>query len=168
MSVSVAETDTRAGVGDPFPAARRVRAAPPWPVLGVVSAGGVLGALARYGLGVAYPHPAAGFPWVTFAVNVSGCLLIGVLMVLITDVWSGHRLLRTFLGTGMLGGYTTFSTYIVDGQHLLAAGAARTALAYLGGTLLAALVAVQAGVTLTRLALRTGRHLIDRRRLEGS
>ena len=148
MSVSVAETDTRAGVGDPFPAARRVRAAPPWPVLGVVSAGGVLGALARYGLGVAYPHPAAGFPWVTFAVNVSGCLLIGVLMVLITDVWSGHRLLRTFLGTGMLGGYTTFSTYMFESNGLIEDGAWIKAGFNVIGSVIVGLLAVRLGIYL--------------------
>jgi fluoride exporter len=150
----------------PFPAAAPARPRSPWPVLGVVSVGGVLGALARYGLGLAYPRPAGGFPWVTFAINVSGCLLIGVLMVLVTEVWPGRRLLRAFLGTGLLGGYTTFSTYIVDAQHLLAAGAARAALAYLAGTLLAALVAVQAGIALTRLVLQTGHRYFRRR--EGS
>jgi CrcB protein len=140
--------------GSPFATRRRTRARPPWAVLGVVAAGGVLGALARYGIGLAVPHQPAGFPWATFAINVSGCLLIGVLMVLVTDVWPGHRLLRPFLGTGLLGGYTTFSTYVVDVQHLLAAGAARTALAYLVGTLLAALVAVQIGMAAGRLFLR--------------
>jgi CrcB protein len=150
--MSVAETDTQPAMADPFPATRpRVR--PPWRVLGMVSAGGVLGAVARYGLGLAFPHRPAGFPWATFAVNVSGCLLIGVLMVLVTDVWPARPLLRAFLGTGLLGGYTTFSTYVVDTQHLLAAGAARAALAYLAGTLLAALVAVQTGAMLTRLVI---------------
>ena len=88
---------------------------------------------------------------------MTGCLLIGALMVLVTDVWPTQRLLRPLLGTGVLGGYTTFSTYIVDAQHLLAAGAARTALAYLAGTLLAALAAVQIGVTLTQLAVNLRR-----------
>ena len=126
----------------------------PWAVLGVVSAGGALGALARYGLAVAWPHRPGAFPWTTFAINVSGCLLIGVLMVLITEVWAAHRLLRPFLGTGVLGGYTTFSTYAVEARQLVAAGAARTALLYLAGTLTAALVAVYAGSTLTRLVTR--------------
>jgi CrcB protein len=126
-------------------------------VLGVVSAGGVLGALGRYGLAVAWPHRPGRFPWATFVTNVSGCLLIGVLMVLITEVWSAHRLLRPFLGVGVLGGYTTFSTYAVDIQQLVAAGAARTGLAYLAGTLVAALTAVYVGVTLTRLATRLRR-----------
>jgi len=140
--------------GSPFATRRRTRPRPPWAVLGVVAVGGVLGALARYGIGLAVPHPPTGFPWATFAINVSGCLLIGVLMVLVTDVWPGHRLLRPFLGTGLLGGYTTFSTYVVDVQHLLAAGAARTALAYLVGTLLAALVAVQIGMAATHRVTR--------------
>ncbi|MGC9671166.1 fluoride efflux transporter FluC [Planosporangium sp. 12N6] len=126
----------------------------PWTILGAVSAGGALGALARYGLATAWPHPPGGFPWATLITNVTGCALIGVLMVLITEVWAAHRLLRPFLGVGVLGGYTTFSTYTVDIQQLVAAGAARTALAYLAGTLAAALAAVYAGIALTRLATR--------------
>lgn len=149
--------------GSPFPPGPRSRSRPPWAVLGVISAGGVLGALARYGLGAAFPHAATGFPWATFAINAGGCLLMGALMSLIADVWTGQRLLRPFLGTGVLGGYTTFSTYIVDTQHLLDAGAARTAVAYLAGTLLAALAAVQIGVTLSRLAVGVSRRHRDRR-----
>ena len=129
----------------------------PWAVLGVISCGGALGALARYGLSVAWPHHAGRFPWATFVTNVSGCLLIGVLMVLVVEAAAAHRLLRPFLGVGVLGGYTTFSTYTVDIQQLVAAGAARTALLYLAGTLLAALAAVYAGITGTRLALRSVR-----------
>jgi len=125
-----------------------------WSVLAVVSVGGALGALGRYGLTVGWPHRPGRFPWATFVTNVSGCLLIGVLMVLITEVWSAHRLLRPFLGVGMLGGYTTFSTYAVDIQQLVATGAARTALEYLAGTLAAALAAVYAGIAVTRLATR--------------
>jgi CrcB protein len=123
-----------------------------WTVVGVVSAGGALGAAARYGLGVAWPHRPGTFPWATFVTNVTGCLLIGVLMVLVTEVWAAHRLLRPFLGTGVLGGYTTFSTYTGDVQQLVSAGAIRTALIYLIATVAAALVAVYAGITVTRLA----------------
>lgn len=82
-------------------------------------------------------------------------------MVLITDGWPNRRLLGPFLGTGLLGGYTTFSTYIVDIQRLLAAGAPRTALAYLASTLLAALAAVYAGITIARW----GMHLVDHHRV---
>jgi CrcB protein len=75
-------------------------------------------------------------------------------MVLITEVWSAHRLLRPFLGVGVLGGYTTFSTYAVDVQRMVAAGAARTGLIYLVGTALAALAAAYVGVTVTRRVTR--------------
>lgn len=127
----------------------------PWAVLGVIAAGGALGSLARYGLTVIWPHIPGAFPWATFTTNVTGCLLIGVLMVLITEVWSAHRLLRPFLGTGVLGGYTTFSTYAVDIQQLITAGAAHAALLYLAGTLICALTATYAGMVLTRLVAGT-------------
>lgn len=142
-----------AAVGSPFETARRSRQATPWAVVGVVSAGGVVGALARYGLDHAFPHRPDEFAWATFGINVTGCLLIGMLMVLIADVWPTRRLLRPFLGTGLLGGYTTFSTYVVDIQHMVAADAARTALAYLVGTLIAAIGAGYAGITATRFVL---------------
>jgi CrcB protein len=147
-----------AGGGSPFDTARRSRPAVPWSVLGVVCAGGVAGALARYGIGAAFPHRPDAFPWATFGINVSGCLLIGVLMVLVADVWPTRRLLRPFLGTGLLGGYTTFSTYVVDIQHLLAAGAAGTALAYLAGTVLTALAAVYTGTIAARMTVNRLRH----------
>ncbi|MDG4795843.1 fluoride efflux transporter CrcB [Micromonospora sp. WMMD1082] len=123
-----------------------------------IAVGGVVGSLARHGLSVAVPHPPDGFPWATFTVNVSGCLLIGVLMVLITEAWTAPRLVRPFLGVGVLGGYTTFSTYAVEVQQAVAVGAARTALWYLAGTLVAALTAVRVGMTLTRLATGAGRN----------
>jgi CrcB protein len=79
-------------------------------------------------------------------------------MVLVSEVWPTRRLLLPFLGTGVLGGYTTFSTYIVDIQQLLAVGAARTALAYLAATLFAALAAVYAGIILTRWVVHRIHH----------
>jgi len=126
----------------------------PWSVLGVIALGGALGALARLGLATAWPHPIGRFPWATFVTNVYGCFLIGVLMVLISEVWSAHRLIRPFLGVGVLGGFTTFSTYTGDVQQLVAAGAARTGLLYLAGTVVAALLAVYFGITATRLITR--------------
>jgi fluoride exporter len=112
----------------------------------VIAIGGAAGALGRYGLAVAFPHPAGSFDWATLGINVSGCALIGALMVAITEVWPGHPLARPFLAVGVLGGFTTFSTYIVDIQRSLDAGAAASALAYLALTLAAALAAVWAGI----------------------
>jgi CrcB protein len=126
----------------------------PVPVLGAISAGGVLGALARDGLATAWPHPAGGFAWSTYVINVTGCLLIGVLMVIVTDVVPKRRLVRPFLGVGVLGGYTTFSTYIVDIHRAASAGAPWVALSYLGATLVSAVFAVWLGDALTSLVVR--------------
>ncbi|GGT40179.1 fluoride efflux transporter CrcB [Streptomyces chromofuscus] len=120
------------------------------PVVAVVAVGGAIGATARYAAGLWWPERTGGFPWATFWVNVVGCALIGVLMVLITDVRVAHRLVRPFLGTGVLGGFTTFSTYAVDIQRLVDGGHPRTALAYLAATVSAALAAVWLGATATR------------------
>ncbi|OKI62452.1 FluC/FEX family fluoride channel [Micromonospora sp. CB01531] len=131
-------------------------AAHPAAVLGAIAAGGVLGALARGSLQAAFPHPPTGFPWATFGVNVTGCLLIGVLMAVLTARPAGP-LVRPFLGVGVLGGYTTFSTYVVDVQRAVAAGAPGTALAYLAATLVGALLAVWLGDALAgRVLARAG------------
>ncbi len=120
------------------------------PVLGVIALGGGLGALARYGLARLWPAAPGHFPWATFITNVAGCFLIGVLMVLITEVWTAHRLVRPFLGTGILGGFTTFSTYAVEFHNLLRPNTIGLAFGYLAGTLAAALLATTAGVWLVR------------------
>jgi fluoride exporter len=112
------------------------------PVVAVVALGGAVGACARYGLALALPAAPGGFPWATFWANVTGCAVIGVFMVLITEVWAAHRLIRPFFGTGVLGGYTTFSTYAVDIRRLADAHRPDLGLAYLAATLCAALAAV--------------------------
>lgn len=126
----------------------------PWAVMLAISAGGGLGGLARFGIGEVLPAVSGGFPWATFGVNVSGCLLIGGLMVLVTEVWTGRRLARPFLGVGLLGGFTTFSFHVVEAQGLIEAQAAGTALGYLAATAVATLAAVYAGMVVTRWAVR--------------
>jgi CrcB protein len=105
-----------------------------------VATGGALGAVARHGVQLAWPAP----PWVTLAVNAVGCLLIGVLMARTTD-----PLRRAFLGVGVLGGFTTFSTYTLDAYTLIRSGHPALAAAYLGGT---AAICVAATFVGTRLA----------------
>ncbi|NYH41273.1 CrcB protein [Micromonospora jinlongensis] len=136
------------------PADRRELTVRPATILAAIAAGGVLGALARAGLQHAAPHPPTGFPWATFAINTSGCLLIGVLMAVLGHLGGGHPLARPFFGVGVLGGFTTFSAYAVDIQQALVAGAPGTALAYLAATLLGALVAVGLGDAVTASLLR--------------
>ncbi|MFJ8911968.1 fluoride efflux transporter CrcB [Amycolatopsis sp. NPDC102389] len=128
-----------------------------WDVLAAIGAGGALGSLARYGLSLALPHSRGQFPLSTFVTNVSGCLLIGVLMAVITGATSPHRLLRPFLGVGILGGYTTFSTYTTETLDLVTTGHPFTGLSYAAGSVVTALVAVLIGGEAARAWLnRTG------------
>jgi CrcB protein len=129
----------------------------PGPVIAVVAVGGAIGASARYGAALLWPTAGDAFPWTTLAVNAAGCAAIGVLMVLITEAWSVHHLVRPFFGTGILGGFTTFSTYATDIRRLIDDGHPRTALAYLALTLVAALAAVWAAAAATRWAMARSR-----------
>ena len=109
-----------------------------------------MGAEARYGLAVALPHAPGEWPWSTLVANVTGCLLIGVLMVLVTERLRAHPLVRPLLGVGVLGGYTTFSTYTVDVLAGFDTGHAGPALLYLAVTPVLAVAAAAAGVAGTR------------------
>ena len=128
-----------------------------WDILAVIAAGGALGSAARYGAGQLLPHDPSEIAWSTFAVNVAGGFLLGVLMVFVSEVWRPHRYVRPFLGVGVLGGFTTFSTYMLDTRALVVADRAPVALLYLAGTLLIGLVAVWLGILVGRLAAAVSR-----------
>lgn len=128
----------------------------PWPVLAWVALGGALGASARHGLDLLWPHAASGVSWTTLAINVTGSLLIGVLMELIVHRWPHNPYTRPFLGVGLLGGYTTFSAYSVDVVTALERGFPLTAFAYLALTLIGALTAAWAASSLAHRALAHG------------
>ena len=132
-----------------------------WDILLVISMGGALGSLARWGVGELLPWSGEDFPWATFIENVSGGFLLGILMVLLLDVLPPRRYLRPFLGVGLLGGYTTFSTYMLEARELLYSGHVVTAVAYLGGSLLVGLNVAKA------LSLAWGLPLIGVHHLEG-
>ena len=85
------------------PVQRRELSSHPLAVLGAIALGGIAGAEARYGLSVALPHTAVGWPWATLITNASGCLLIGALMVVLTEMPRPHPLARPLLGVGVLG-----------------------------------------------------------------
>jgi len=131
-------------------------------VLAVIALGGALGSLARWGVGEVLPHGRGHIAWSTFLDNVVGAFVLGALMVLVLEVWPPTRLVRPFLGVGVLGGFTTFSTYMLDTQDLLRAGHPGTAVLYLFGTLLFGLLASWAGVAVTR-AVVEARHRRDLR-----
>jgi CrcB protein len=107
--------------------------------LAAASAGGILGALARWGLTERYPV-SDGFPTSVFWINVTGCALLALLPAFAavrSRPWLG-----VFLGTGVLGGFTTMSAASEQTVVLLERHHTGTALGYAGGTLAAALVAV--------------------------
>ena len=117
----------------------------------LVAVGGALGSAARFLLSkVVQEHAATAFPLATFAVNVAGCLAIGIVYGLsargaMTDV--GLKLLLT---TGFCGGFTTFSTFCNEGCSLLRGGNVWTAFAYMAGSLAAGLAAVALGLWLAQ------------------
>jgi CrcB protein len=130
-----------------------------WDLLLAIALGGIVGAEGRYGLDEALPHPSGAFPWSTTIVNATGCLFIGVLMVVILELTSPHRLLRPFLGVGVLGGYTTFSTFAVDTEELIRDQRPAVALGYVALTLALCLAAVFAATIFTRVV---GRPVLER------
>lgn len=119
-------------------------------ILLVIAAGGAIGSLLRYQLGRTWPTHSPGFPWTTFTINITGSLVIGALLVVITELRPAHPLARPFLATGVLGGYTTFSTSAVDAVLLVRSGHPGTAGFYVFGTLAGALAAVTVGMSVAR------------------
>ena len=119
-------------------------------VLAAIASGGAVGAMARQLVGEAWPTAGGSFPWGTFLINVSGSLLIGILISVLGQLPAQPRLVRPFLGVGILGGFTTFSTYAVQSHDLVSSGHPLVAVVYLGGTVLSALLAVVGGVLLVR------------------
>jgi CrcB protein len=130
---------------------RRAVAGFPLEVLAAIAVGGVIGAEARFGLGLWWPHVPGGWPWATLVINTTGCVLIGALMVVLLEVVTPHRLARPLLGVGVLGGYTTFSTYSVEVLQLVGAGRAGAAAGYLVVTPVAAVSGCALGMAVTRV-----------------
>ena len=124
---------------DPSSPGRTSSAPPLGPALAAAALGGILGSLARYGL-TEWFEVGAGFPWTVFAINVVGSALLAALPALAAVRRSA--LLGVFLGTGVLGGFTTMSAASTETVTLFEHGHRLTGFSYCAGTLLAALVAV--------------------------
>jgi CrcB protein len=131
------------------------RGRPDAAVLAVVALGGMAGASARYGVNRWIPTPPGDFPWATFWINVSGSFLLGALLVVIVERLRPTRLLRPFLATGVLGAFTTMSTYQVETALLVKDGHTATAAWYSVTSLAVGLAAATAG-------LFAGRHAVGR------
>jgi fluoride exporter len=117
------------------------------PAVAVIAVGGGVGSELRYGLERAVPPSASGgIPVATLVINLLGSLLLGALVVAVTEVWRPHRLLRPAIGTGLLGGFTTFSTFAVE----VHARALPVGAVYVVATVAGGLVFAAAGMTLVR------------------
>ncbi|MBO1766722.1 MULTISPECIES: CrcB family protein [unclassified Allobranchiibius] len=124
--------------------------------LAMISIGGVVGAVGRYRVGVQWPTSAVGFPWTTFFINVIGSTLLGALLggIELRTAWARWRPL---LGTGVIGGFTTFSTFAVDNQRLVRDGHTITALSYATATLAVCAAGTMAGDYLVHRSHRTAK-----------
>ena len=118
--------------------------------IAAIAVGGSLGTLARYGVDRALAPGGPGFPWPTLVVNVAGSLILGLVVTLAAERWEPNRFVRPFAVIGFCGGFTTFSTMMVEiaqhGQH----GRVGTAAAYLAASLVAGPAAVVIGMALAR------------------
>lgn len=124
--------------------------------LAYVALGGALGALARYGIsGWVYDRMGESFPWGTLVVNLVGCLALG-LVIRWLQVSAVSPEVRPFLTIGVLGAFTTFSTFSYETVALLQEGQWLRAGLYMGGSVVLGLIAMVAGVALATAFARAG------------
>jgi fluoride exporter len=116
----------------------------------LAAVGGVLGALARWGVGTALPVSPGAWPWATLLVNLTGCLLLGVLIAVVAERLPGATWPRPLLAVGVLGGYTTFSAFAVEVVRLIEDGAVLSAVGYGLVSVLGGVLAVAAGALIGR------------------
>ncbi len=115
--------------------------------------GGAVGALARWGLSEALPSP-GGWPLATLLVNLTGCFLLGALLGIVGGRSPEPAWARPFLGVGVLGGYTTYSTFAVELVVLVDGDALGVAVGYLLLSVVGAVVAVATGAVTGRRVAR--------------
>jgi CrcB protein len=113
----------------------------------VISAGAILGANTRYFVSLfVADRLGTAFPYGTFIINVTGSLVIGFFVTLVTERFSADPLWRLFFATGFLGAYTTFSSYALEAAQLLRDGSYGLAFVYLFGSVLVGMIGVFAGI----------------------
>lgn len=117
----------------------------------MVALGGAIGSMLRYLVGVlAARFFGIGFPWGTLIVNVAGSFLMGVLVASVAVRFSISNEFRSFLAIGVLGGFTTFSSFALDFVYLLEKKQNFEGLAYLGGSVFLSVIALFLGLQLAR------------------
>lgn len=123
-------------------------------LLSAVALGGAGGTVLRAAVEQAIPAGSSGFPWATLLVNAAGSLVLGFVLVLVTERAAPSRYLRPLLGAGFCGGLTTFSTFAVETDGLFRSGRPGTAVGYVVVSVAVGLLSVVTGARLARAAWR--------------
>jgi len=119
----------------------------------LVAIGGGLGAMARYGLGLAAVRlaPGAAWPWATLTANVAGGLLMGLLTGwLALKAGAGQESIRLFAAVGVLGGFTTFSAFSLEAALMIERREIVSAFVYAAGSVVLAIAALFVGLMIAR------------------
>jgi CrcB protein len=122
-----------------------------------VAAGALIGGPLRFAVAHAVPNDPKTFPWATFSVNLVGSFALGALLVVVFESTWSVRYLREFAGVGVLGSFTTFSTWMVEMREQAAASAWLPLALYLAGSVALGLLAAAIGARSARLATTTRR-----------
>lgn len=128
------------------------------PTAGLVAAGGAVGSLLRFALQLIFPSTTTltliELPWGTLLANILGCLAIGVFAGYLEEQPDIPRWVRPAIVVGLLGGFTTFSSVILEGTAMLGANFSRVALTYAMVTVISALTGIISGITIGRVTAR--------------
>lgn len=117
-----------------------------------VAIGGAFGSVARYLTGLWFGRLfGTGFPWATLTVNIVGSFVMGLLVAAMAQAWSPPAEVRAFLTVGILGGFTTFSTFSLDVAMMLERGELGVAAAYMLSSLIVGIGGLFAGLYLVRM-----------------
>ena len=120
--------------------------------IAAIALGGMLGALSRYGVDVAVEQRSSSvFPWSTFVINASGCLVVGFFLAAIVDRHHTPQWLRLGLVVGFCGAYTTFSTFAQETLDLMEESRAALAVANVAASATVGIVAVFVGERIGKL-----------------
>lgn len=126
----------------------------------LVALGAAFGTFLRASLSLAYPHPEQGWPWATFFINLAGSFILGWLLesLVLSGTDTGwRRTVRLMCGTGVLGGFTTYSTYVLEVEKLARAGVPWLGVAYALVSLLLGVGAAGAGIAAATALVGRGR-----------
>lgn len=117
-----------------------------------IASGGALGAVLRHSLNSWLTQMTAeGFPWGIFACNILGSFAMGLLISAFAHIWDVHQNTKLFLTTGMLGAFTTFSTFSLDTVKLIETGHFLTAALYVSGSIVLSVLGLALGLYTIRM-----------------